>query len=135
MAFVDRQIINGLANSANVYAIRRMETHVMIPSGNTLVLGGLISDATKNSVNKVPIFGDIPGLGALFRKSDKSRDKANLVVFITPTIVGDYDYQLAESEFLQTKAPKPRESKESFMDSAHPYDWTKPKSEASTEAK
>ena len=135
VAFVDRQIINGLANSANVYAIRRMETHVMIPSGNTLVLGGLISDATKNSINKVPIFGDIPGLGALFRKSDKSRDKANLVVFITPTIVGDYDYQLAESEFLQTKAPKPRESKESFMDSAKPYDWTKPKSDSSTAAK
>ena len=132
---VDSQFINGSRNTANIYAIRRMETHVMIPSGNTLVLGGLISDSTKNSINKVPIFGDIPGLGALFRHSDKSRDKGNLVVFITPTIVGDYDYQLAETEFLQTKMPKPRDSKESFMDTAHPYDWTKPKSATTSETK
>ena len=99
------------------------------------MLGGLISDSTKNSINKVPIFGDIPGLGALFRHSDKSRDKGNLVVFITPTIVGDYDYQLAETEFLQTKMPKPRDSKESFMDTAKPYDWTKPKSATTSETK
>ena len=132
---VDSQFINGSRNTANIYAIRRMETHVMIPSGNTLVLGGLISDSTKNSINKVPIFGDIPGLGALFRHSDKSRDKGNLVVFITPTIVGDYDYQLAETEFLQTKMPKPRDSKESFMDTAKPYDWTKPKSATTSETK
>ncbi len=127
VAAIDRQIVNGFENTANIYAIRRMETHVMIPSGNTLVLGGLISDRTGNQRNKVPILGDAPIFGALFRHSDKKRDKANLVVFVTPTIVGDYDFQVASTDFLQTRIPGRPEPKENFMDSAKPYDWTKPK--------
>jgi type II secretory pathway component GspD/PulD (secretin) len=127
VAAIDRQIVNGFENTANVYAIRRMETHVMIPSGNTLVLGGLISDRTGNQHTKVPVLGDAPFFGALFRSSDKKRDKANLVVFVTPTIVGDYDYQVATTDFLQTKMPSRQEPKENFMDTAKPYDWTKPK--------
>ena len=130
IAAVDRQILNGTENTANIYAIRRMETHVMIPSGNTLVLGGLISDRTANTMNKVPILGDAPGLGHLFRKQSKTRDKSNLIVFITPTIVEDYDFQIASTEFLQTKMPARPEPKESFLDTAKPYDWTKPKKEA-----
>lgn len=130
IAGVDRQIVNGFENTANIYAIRRMDTRVMIPSGNTLVLGGLISDRSANLENKVPILGDIPGLGHFFHKSDKSRDKANLIVFITPTIIGDDSFQLAgEPQFLQTKMANRPESKESFWDSAKPYDWTKPKPE------
>jgi type II secretory pathway component GspD/PulD (secretin) len=125
---VDRQVVNGFENSANIYSIRKMETHVMIPSGSTLVLGGLISDRTANAQNKVPILGDTPGLGYFFRKSDKRRDKGNLVVFITPTIIGDPDFQPnTTSDFLQTKMVNRPEPKESFMDSAKPYDWTKPK--------
>jgi type II secretory pathway component GspD/PulD (secretin) len=127
VAAIDRQIVNGFENTANIYAIRRMETHVMIPSGNTLVLGGLISDRTGNQRTKVPILGDTPWLGALFRSSDKKRDKANLVVFVTPTIVGDYDFQVASTDFLQTRIPTRPEPKENFMDSSKPYDWTKPK--------
>ncbi len=125
---VDHQIVNGFENTANIYSIRRMETHVIIPSGNTLVLGGLISDRSRNQENKVPLLGDIPYLGQwLFHKSDKSRDKANLIVFITPTIIGDYDFQVASTDFLQTKMADRVEPKESFMDNAKPYDWTKPK--------
>lgn len=135
IAAVDEQIINGFRNTANIYAIRRMETHVTIPSGNTLVLGGLISDRVGNQQKKVPILGDAPFLGRLFRHEDKSRDKANLVVFITPTVVGDDDYQFASSDFLQTRMAARPESKESFMDSAKPYDWTKPKDAAPREQK
>lgn len=135
IAAVDRQIVNGFENTANIYAIRRMETHVMIPSGNTLVLGGLISDRTKNSQNKVPILGDTPGLGYFFRKSSKERDKSNLLVFITPTIVGDTDFQdTPRTDFMQTKMANRPETKESFWDSAKPYDWTKPKTPATGEA-
>ncbi len=135
IAAVDRQIINGFENTANVYAIRRMETHVIIPSSYTLVLGGLISDRTAHAINKVPILGDAPGLGAFFRKSSKERDKANLIVFITPTIVGDYDYRASNSDFLQTKMADRPEPKTSFMDSAKPYDWTKPKKTTSDDGK
>ena len=124
---VDSQFVNGFRNTANIYAIRRMETHVMIPSGNTLVLGGLISDKIGKDMSKVPLLGDIPFLGRAFGKTTKSREKANLIIFITPTIVGDYDYNVASTDFLQTKMPNRPEPKQSFMDSAKPYDWTKPK--------
>jgi len=130
IAAVDRQIINGFQNTANIYAIRRMETHVMIPSGNTLVLGGLISDRTANAENKVPVLGDAPLLGHFFRKTDKRRDKANLIVFITPTIIGDDDFQPHYTDFLQTKMSTGTQViKDTFWDSAKPYDWTKPKKE------
>ena len=128
----DVQIVNGTRNTANIYAIRRMETHVSIPSGNTLVLGGLISDRMGDTQKKVPILGDAPLIGRFFHHQDKSRDKANLVVFVTPTIVGDNDYRVASSDFLQTKQPTPVESKEHFMSSAKRYDWTKPKPDAAT---
>ena len=69
------------------YDIRKMETRVMIPSGNTLVLGGLIQDDVRNQNTKVPILGDIPLIGLAFRSEAKQRQKGNLVIFITPTIV------------------------------------------------
>lgn len=136
IAAVDRQILNGFENTANIYAIRRMDTHVMIPSGSTLVLGGLISDRMANAQNKVPILGDAPGLGYFFRKSSKSRDKSNLMVFVTPSVVNDMDFQLAAnaSDYLQTKKPERPEPKESFWDSAKPHDWTKPKNADETKA-
>lgn len=126
---VDRQVLNGSINTANIYSIRRIETHVMVPSGNTLVMGGLINDRSNKSFTKVPFLGDLPGLGWAFRKEDKSRDKANLVLFITPTIIGESDFQLAadSSRFLNTKLENKPEPKESMWNSAKPHDWTKPK--------
>ena len=82
----DRQIINGGINEANVYAIRRMETEVMIPSGNTLVMGGLISDNATKNYSKVPILGDIPIRPALPARH-KSKNQVHLIIFVTPTIV------------------------------------------------
>ena len=101
----DRQVSNGQEQTANVYAIRRIETQVIIPSGNTLVMGGLISDSSSKQYTKVPILGDLPGVGLAFRQDSKVRIKSNLLIFITPTIVGDTDFQPGESTFLKTKIP------------------------------
>lgn len=68
---VDRQILNGTANTANIYAIRRIETSVMIPSGSTLVMGGMVNDTRSKSFTKVPVLSDIPFLGLAFRKEGK----------------------------------------------------------------
>lgn len=122
----DRQIVNGSVNEANVYAIRRMETEVMIPSGNTLVMGGLISDTSNKTYTKVPILGDIPGLGMLFRHDNKSRTKANLIVFVTPTIVVDQDYQPFNSDYLKTKMPDKTAPDESAWNSGKPHDFNQP---------
>src|SRR6266513_1678804 len=95
----DLQTIAGLANSAHIYVIRRVDTQVLIPSGNTLVMGGLISDNMTKTLTKVPLLGEIPGLGYLFRSSGKKRDKRNLIIFITPTIVTDDDFAPTQTDF------------------------------------
>lgn len=92
--------------SADQYDIRRMETRVMIPSGNTLVLGGLVQDDVRTGNVKVPVLGDLPIFGYLFRHDSKSRQKSNLIVFLTPTIVQDSDYQPTVSDFLKRPVPK-----------------------------
>lgn len=133
----DRQTINGQVNEANVYAIRRIETQVMIPSGHTLVMGGLITDNINKGYVKVPGLGDIPGLGWAFRKETKTRAKANLIIFVTPTIIEANHFQAPSTDFLQGQAqptaadflrqrmPLMEEKPESFMDSGKPKDWSK----------
>jgi type II secretory pathway component GspD/PulD (secretin) len=125
---VDRQFLNGAVNTANIYAIRKIETHVMIPSGNTLVMGGMVNDTQTKNYTKVPILGDIPGLGWAFRKEGKARNKSNLLIFLTPTIVDDSAFQLTSSgtDFLKTKVAEKAEVVESAWDSGKPHDWTKP---------
>lgn len=123
---VDRQTINGEVNTANIYAIRRMETHVLIPSGSTLVMGGLLSDSSSKGYTKVPLLGDLPGLGHAFRKDSKTRNKSNLIIFITPTIVEDSDFQPTESDFLKTQMVEKPEPKDSLWNSGKPHDWRKP---------
>ncbi len=127
----DIQTIGGFEYTANVYDIRRIETRVLIPSGDTLVMGGLISDNLTTSNTKVPILGDIPGLGLAFRSSSKSREKRNLIIFVTPTIVKDEDYQPTPTDFLKNKVPSIEKDGfdsefKSPLDSTTPYDWTKP---------
>ena len=124
----DQQVLNGAVNTANIYAIRRMDTSVTIPSGNTLVMGGLINDTKSKSYSKVPLLGDIPGLGKVFGKESKSRNKNNLIIFITPTIVEDGDFQTTGSgrDFMQTRLAERPEVPEKAIDSAKPYDWSKP---------
>lgn len=127
----DIQVVGGLNNTANIYAIRKITTQVLIPSGNTLVMGGLISDNLTKGATKVPILGDLPGIGYAFRSSQKKRDKRNLIIFITPTVVTDEDFAPTETDFLKKKAPKDTPEGqdpefESWLDTSKPHDWTKP---------
>jgi type II secretory pathway component GspD/PulD (secretin) len=112
---------------ADEYDIRRMETKVMIPSGNTLVLGGLVQDDVRNSNTKVPLLGDIPFMGAAFRSDSKTRAKNNLIIFVTPTIVQEEDYQPTKSDFLKTPTPAQDavDGDWSAWDSGKPADWSK----------
>lgn len=79
------QIVNG-----NV-AINKNEinTNVLVDDGETVVLGGIFEQETKNSQTKVPFLGDIPYLGRLFRKDAKTENKRELLIFVTPRIVND----------------------------------------------
>jgi type IV pilus assembly protein PilQ len=66
---------------------RSIETRVLVDNGQTIVLGGIYEQIKRSDKSKVPVLGDIPGLGALFRNKTVQNDKAELLIFVTPTII------------------------------------------------
>jgi type IV pilus assembly protein PilQ len=66
---------------------RELQTSVVVPDGQTIVLGGVFENQTSEGVSKVPLLGDLPVMGALFRNKETSSDKTELLIFITPKIV------------------------------------------------
>lgn len=66
---------------------REVETEVMVNNGETVVLGGVFEQTKRNDVSKVPLLGDIPLLGYLFRTTGKSDAKRELLIFVTPQIL------------------------------------------------
>lgn len=69
---------------------RSLDSNVLIKSGDTLAIGGLLQDEVSKSRTKVPIMGDIPFLGYLFQSRANARVKRNLLVFVTPTIIDQH---------------------------------------------
>jgi type II secretion system protein D len=73
--------------AAPVINSRMADTVVVVPDAQTAVIGGLMSNVKSESENKIPILGDIPGLGLLFKRKIKDNTKAELIIFLTPHIV------------------------------------------------
>jgi len=65
---------------------KQMNTQVLVENGGTVVIGGIYTQTQNNTVNKVPLLGDVPILGALFRNKAEQDDKSELLIFITPKI-------------------------------------------------
>ena len=68
---------------------RAIESSVMVQDGNVIVLGGLMEDSYALGQDKVPLMGDLPVVGALFRNEQRSRKKTNLMVFLRPIVIRD----------------------------------------------
>jgi type IV pilus assembly protein PilQ len=68
---------------------REINTSVLVDNGQTVVLGGIYEITKTNTTTKVPGFGDIPGIGVLFRNTSRENDKAELLIFVTPRILSD----------------------------------------------
>jgi general secretion pathway protein D len=68
---------------------REAETTVSAKDGETIILGGMIRNQITATVNKIPLLGDIPVLGNLFRNTSKDNQKTELLVFLTPHVVRD----------------------------------------------
>jgi len=86
------QEVSSLSGATSVDIIvnkRELKTVVIAEDGETIVLGGLIDEDVQESIQKVPLLGDIPFLGKLFSSTSTTRQKRNLMVFIKPTIVRD----------------------------------------------
>jgi len=81
----------GTTNAGPSTTKRSIENTVVVDDGAILVLGGLIEDRFVTTRNKVPILGDIPFLGALFRSESRERRRTNLIVFLRPIVLRDAD--------------------------------------------
>lgn len=66
---------------------REVTTAVLVDNGQTVVIGGVYEFNSREDLSKVPFLGDVPGLGALFRKKSRSSNKAELLIFVTPQIL------------------------------------------------
>ena len=76
-------------STGNAIAINTQElrTQVLVENGQTVVLGGIFQQITTSDVNKIPLFGDLPVVGALFRNSSNNIEKRELLIFVTPKIM------------------------------------------------
>ncbi len=119
---------SGSESQAPIFDLRTMDTQVLIPNANTLVMGGLVDDNPTDSGTKVPVLGDIPFLGAAFRSSSKIGDKKNLLIFITPTILQDSDFHPTTTDFLNAQPlQRPQTlNPNSIWDSTRPHNWADP---------
>ena len=70
------------------FTTRNLTTNIVVKNGDTIVLGGLIKETRTNTVTKTPVLGDMPLLGALFRKDSDSVERKNLLIFVTASILG-----------------------------------------------
>src|ERR1700744_6245153 len=84
---VGQQVTSATGGSVPSIDTRQIITQVLVNDGQTVVLGGILETTRAHSANKVPFFGDIPFLGALFRSTTDINNKTELLIFITPKIL------------------------------------------------
>ena len=86
---VSDKVAPGTTNAGPSTNKRQIESNVIVDDGGIIVLGGLIEDRFVDNKSKVPLLGDIPGLGVLFRSESRTKTRTNLMVFIRPIVLRD----------------------------------------------
>ncbi|WP_345531422.1 type II secretion system secretin GspD [Viridibacterium curvum] len=110
-------VLSTSATSGPVTSKRSLDSTVIVDDGAFLALGGLIEDSSTGTIEKVPLLGDIPFLGRLFRYDTRNRSKTNLVIFLRPVILrtaedaanvtgSRYDYVIGRQQLME-KTDKP----------------------------
>ncbi len=105
--------VQDTTNAAGIITNKRsLESTVAVDDGQIIVLGGLIQDSFTDGSNRVPLIGDVPVVGALFRYDNRQRTKTNLMVFLKPTVIRTagagaaltsdrYDYLIGEQQKIK----------------------------------
>ncbi|MCW8918261.1 MAG: type IV pilus secretin PilQ [Gammaproteobacteria bacterium] len=86
---VNKDSVGGIYSGVPSINTRSITTQVLVNNGDTVVLGGVYEQSTSEGNTKVPLLGDIPILGALFRSTSRKESKAELLIFVTPKILND----------------------------------------------
>ncbi len=86
---VAEKVAPGTSNAGPSTNKRLIETNVVVDDGGIIVLGGLIEDRFTESRSKIPLLGDLPVVGQLFRSESRSKNRTNLMVFLRPTVLRD----------------------------------------------
>jgi type II secretory pathway component GspD/PulD (secretin) len=120
--------LNGQVETSPIFDRRIITTEASVPSGYTLVLGGLDNDVMAKTYSKVPGLGDLPGIGYFFSSNTKNHTRNTILIFVTPTIIKESDFQPTTTDFLRSRNEPMPSSTDSAWDRGEPYDWTKPKS-------
>ncbi len=107
----------GTSNAGPSTAKRSIEGTVTVDDGQILVLGGLIEDNVSVSQSKVPLLGDIPWLGQLFRSESRERKRTNLMVFLRPIVMRDAD---SSARFSQDRYEQIRSQQQLLAPAANP---------------
>src|SRR6185295_16757005 len=81
----------GTSNAGPSTDKRSIESTVVVDDGQIIVLGGLIEDRYTDNRSKIPLLGDIPGVGALFRSESRTKRRTNLMVFLRPVVMRDLE--------------------------------------------
>ncbi len=123
-----------------VFSTRTSETKVAVRDGQTIVIGGLMQDQTTETISKVPLLGDIPLLGNLFKRTIVGKDKTELLIFLTPHVAPDAlaltpisERERARSNLLDDKSVS--EIYKKHMEAMENTDVEKEKSESPEEDK
>jgi general secretion pathway protein D len=86
---VSDKVAPGTTNAGPSTNKRQIETNVVVDDGGIIVLGGLIEDRFIENKSKIPLLGDIPGVGTLFRSESRTKNRTNLMVFLRPVVLRD----------------------------------------------
>jgi type II secretory pathway component GspD/PulD (secretin) len=86
----DLSSLQGITDIGPRTSNNNFTSNLVIPSGESFVVGGMLNDTTDSSENKLPILGDLPLIGKLFRSKRKTIDKSELIFIFTPTILDIY---------------------------------------------
>ena len=84
---ISKDSLGTLTDAGYVINTNTLDTNVLVGSGETVVLGGFYENAKTSDINKVPVLGDAPAVGKLFRSQRNEDKKQELLIFITPQVV------------------------------------------------
>ncbi len=136
--------VDSTTNAAGIITnVRSIATNILAEDGQIIALGGLIGDKTKGGEEKVPLLGDIPIIGNLFRYKKLERNKTNLMVFLRPTVIRSAEqsnsvsldrYDYLRTQYLQgiekdDQVPLLKAEKGKLLVPNNPSDPVKPKTE------